>query len=292
MTEPSRNLTEITSGSRAREWPPSPRPAGVDLPVGWLLLVFLGIEATWVLSAKVLNVGTIWWSTGEPKDALTQTLPWLIHAAIALGVVIRLGWSSVVGLTVPALRHPPDWGVAPILLFAGIAVVDATRLPAYVLPAALLGAMVINFATSAFVEELVYRGYLVHGLTVKLGGTIAILASATLSALVHFVPSGRSIGVAPFAFFFCFAVVMSWIRSATGSIWYGALAHACFNVFTTIDIWLFRLHDPWPPGAFVHRGTTVLGLALTTALVIWTTFRWLLRLAGTDADPFTDSGSA
>ncbi len=287
MTDASGDLAQSTSeGPPPGEWPPTPRAAGVDVPIALLLLVFLGIETTWVVSARILDVGTIWWNTGEPADALEQTIPWLIHAAIALGVVIGLRWTNAVGLAAPALRHPSAWGVAPVMLFVGVAVIDSARLPAGVLPIALFGAMVINFATAAFVEELVYRGFLVHGLTVKLGGTIAVLASATFSALVHFVPSERPIELVPFASSFCFAVVMSRIRSATGSIWYGALAHASFNVFTTSDLWLYRLGEWWPLGVFVHRGTTLVGLVLTTALVLKATFRWVLKKAGTDLDPF------
>lgn len=147
--------------------------------------------------------------------------------------------------------------------------------------------MVVNFSTSSFVEELVYRGYLVHGLTRKLGGTSAVFVSALLSALVHFVPSGRAIELRSLLFFFCFAIVMSRIRAATGSIWLGAVAHVSFNFFSTIDLWLYRLGDKWPPGAFVHRATTLVGLGMAFGLVLKALARWLIRVSETARDELT-----
>lgn len=278
MMEP----TAPHSGRRADDfaWPPVARKAGVDLPLIGVLLLFLAIEASWLVSSDlILGKWTSWRDTGKPGDALVQALPWVVHAVVGLLVVGLLRWRRAVGLVRPRPRHL--WGILPIVAFAGVAIVDATRLPAWVLPGALLAAMVVNFSTSSFVEELVYRGYLVNGLTKKLGGTSAVFVSALLSALVHFVPSGRAIELRPFLFFFCFAMVMSRIRAATGSIWLGTVAHASFNVFSTIDLWLYRLGDKWPPGAFVHRATTLVGLGIAFGLILKALARWVIRVSET-----------
>jgi membrane protease YdiL (CAAX protease family) len=272
---------ERTDPPNGRQWwPPVAEAAGVDLPAPLVLLLFLGIELVWLLSARVIlpDGWTRWVNTGSPIDALVQTVPWVVHAVAALAVVGLLRWHRGVGLVGMPRNWLSPWGVVPIAAFVGVAILDATRLPGWVLPGALLGAMVLNYSTSAFVEELVYRGFLVHGLTRRLGGTLAVLTSALLSALVHFVPSGRTITLRPFLFFFCFAILMSAIRSATGSIWYPAVAHAAFDVFTAIDTWLYRLDDRWPPGAFVYRVTFVLGLFLLLALALKALGRLVERL--------------
>ena len=266
MPEPIATPTARPGGFRPA-WPPVPSRSGVNLPLVLVLVVFVGIEWVWIAASDVILGDWVSWKrTLAFEDLAEQTAPWVINAAAAVIVVWALRWGRAVGLT--AHTRVSAWGVVPVVVFATVSVADAVQLPVGFVELTFLGAMTVNFAISAFTEELVYRGYLVHGLSTKVGATAAILISATLSALVHFLPSGRPIELQPFTFFFVFAILMSRIRTATDSIWYPTIAHALFNVFVTIDQWLYAMGDRWPPGAFVYRGSRLLGLFLTLGLFL------------------------
>ncbi|MBG97737.1 hypothetical protein CL659_01275 [bacterium] len=73
-------------------------------------------------------------------------------------------------------------------------------------------------------EELVFRGFLLHGFK-KLGNSRAILISSSLFALMHLDPSR-------FLYTFVLGVIFAMITLRTGTIWYSALMHCLVNAIS------------------------------------------------------------
>ncbi len=129
--------------------------------------------------------------------------------------------------------------------------------------------MAAGLFVAAFSEELMYRGILLHALSRAWGGTIAVLLTSLLFALIH-IPSrvdqmsGPALILATVGHF-GFGVFMCRVRVATGSIWWPTAIHALSNVFTFAHRWDETFFDQL--FAVVKLGEMFIGLGLALALL-------------------------
>jgi membrane protease YdiL (CAAX protease family) len=132
-----------------------------------------------------------------------------------------------------------------------------------------LGVVVVAVIAAPLVEELFFRGILLHRWARRWGATPAVVASSALFAVLH----GEWIG------HFLFGVAMCALYLRTRSLWLPILAHALSNLVialtglpdalrhaTSEPDTLEGLRADWPVG--------LLALAAGTALLVWYLRRW------------------
>jgi len=90
---------------------------------------------------------------------------------------------------------------------------------------------------AAISEELAFRGFILCGLSARLGSFGAITISAFLFALLHLDPL-QSLLVFPVGIFLGYLVLRS------GSLYPAILAHAVNNLWSTVEASLWQAHNP------------------------------------------------
>jgi uncharacterized protein len=213
-----------------------------------LLIVLLAIGAGWVL--------TRWWlypAFGVPDYAPMLLRP-LLGFAAAWWLLARAGedWSRY------GLRRPRAWSWLPLqcaLLYAVVWVTSqhvvaplATALDFNSGPSifgyiqgnaiALVGWLAIGWVVGAFIEELLFRGFLLNRTEALLGGGVgatvaAVLAQATLFGMLHLYQ-----GAAGALFAGIFATIYGVMYCAFGrNLWPLIIVHGLWNSVGIIGIY-------------------------------------------------------
>jgi membrane protease YdiL (CAAX protease family) len=179
------------------------------------------------------------WPYASATEAVARhlALPGALTLGVSMGVVLLLGWQAVTGLAAGAGSR---WALAPTLALGFLSVVVFAKAAGPVADAGFLSVLLVGLALMATAEEVIFRGFLLHGLTRRLDGETAVFASSWLFAAAH-LPSlivlrVPFVGVAiTLVALFGFAVVLCRIRAETGSIWWPAGVHTLWN-FATIGV--------------------------------------------------------
>lgn len=194
------------------------------------LLVFIGAAANGLRPISPFGPGT---------DLVVRQLvvPGAITLAISLGIVLMLGWGRATGI---ARGTSSRWGVIPFAaLWVGSAV--TMGLPGvWARGMAFLWVVLLGLAFAAAAEEILFRGFLLHGLTRTMGGSNAVLLSSAIFAAAHLpslVASRQPGGTMALTLLVLFglAVLLCRIRMETGSIWLCSGIHALWN-FVTLGV--------------------------------------------------------
>jgi membrane protease YdiL (CAAX protease family) len=259
---------------RGAGWAPTPAPDGADLSISMVVGIALGMylagkAISWHVAGPFFSY-VDWTYDPSIGGALRQMLvPALLEIGLWLGIVAALRWRRPVGFGGGMLSA---WGTVPLaasclLLFGAVGTpsIADRGLP-------LLGIALVSMFVAAFGEELAFRGFLLHGLSRRLGGVAGVGISSGLFAVAH-LPSmlgtDQRFVLPMLAILFGSGVFYARIRIATGSIWYPTAAHAFLNVLTL-------LYADWGPvqgaafGAFtVYKlGEPMLGLVLWGSLSV------------------------
>jgi membrane protease YdiL (CAAX protease family) len=229
-----------------------------------MLLIFGGL--TWLgymhVWAAPLDQGLAPWVRWRTAGDLVEVLVWL-------GIVAGLGWRTAVGL----VKGRFSWfGLLPILALT-IASLAASGLPGEALVGSGLQFMtVIGVSAACLTEEVIFRGFLFHGLTRRLGGPTAMFASSLLFAVYH-VPRGVREGwsgeymVVSLISYFAIGMYLCRVRAETGSILFPAAIHTLWNL-TLTGIWIWAIPDGMPSSfAFILLAIRVTGLFIAAGLL-------------------------
>jgi membrane protease YdiL (CAAX protease family) len=230
---------QATPLQRGRGWAPTPVPEGVDLSIATVAAIALGMylvanAISWHVAGPFFSY--VGWRYEPSIDAVVRQalVPALLEVGLWLGIVVALGWRRAVGFGGGSMSA---WGTVPLaasclLLFGAVGTpsIADRGLP-------LLGIALVSTFVAAFSEELAFRGFLLHGLSRRLGGVAGVGISSGLFALAHLpsmIGSHQRFVLPMLAFLFGSGVFYAKIRIATGSIWYPTAAHAFVNVLTLL----------------------------------------------------------
>jgi membrane protease YdiL (CAAX protease family) len=220
---------------RAGSWPPAADRVGMELSVpavlailviGWLLLLVVFAAA-----GPGLGLGlTPPTPTDSPVRLVVGQLlvPSAVTVVMSLGIVFLLGWHRVVGLGIGTASR---WGIVPLAALV-VATVVTLRLPEVAEEGPrFIGSFLLGLLLAALAEEILFRGFLLHGLTRQIGGRRAVLVGSLLFAAAH-IPAlavQRQLNPLTLVGLFGFGVLMCRVRSATGSIWWPTGIHTLSN---------------------------------------------------------------
>jgi membrane protease YdiL (CAAX protease family) len=245
----------------APRWPPSAEPVGVDLSLAAMLLIFGGLTLLGYLHvwAAPLDRGLPPWVRWRTAGDLVEVLVWF-------GVVAGLGWRTAVGL----VKGGFSWfGVLPIVALT-IASLAAAGLPGEALVGPGLQFMtVVGVSAACLTEEVIFRGFLFHGLTRRLGGRTAMLASSLLFAVYH-VPRGiredwsSEFMVTSLISYFAIGMYLCLVRAETGSLLLPAVIHSLWNL-THAGIWIWAIPAESFPSSFAFIWLAICGTGLFIA---------------------------
>jgi membrane protease YdiL (CAAX protease family) len=194
------------------------------LVAGWLLLLV-------IFGAAGPGLGL---AAPPPSDSrilfVTRQLvvPSAITVAMSLGIVFLLGWHRVVGLGIGRVSR---WGIVPL---AGLVVSTVVTIGLPQVAEAgpgFVGLFFVGLLLAALAEEILFRGFLQHGLTRRIGGRRAVLIGSLLFAAAH-IPAlvvQRQLDPTTLVGLFGFGVLMCRIRATTGSIWLPTGIHTLSN---------------------------------------------------------------
>jgi membrane protease YdiL (CAAX protease family) len=218
-------------------------PAVVAILIGaWLLLLVIFAAAGPGLAPPT--------PSGSKTGFVTRQLvvPSAITVVMSLGIVFLLGWHRVVGLGIGRVSR---WGIVPLAtLVVGTAVTLGLPQVAEAGPG-FVGLFFLGLLMAALAEEILFRGFLQHGLTRHIGGRRAVLIGSLLFAAAH-IPSlivQRQLDPVTLVGLFGFGVLMCRIRSATGSIWLPTGIHTLSNF--VIIVALGSVRSPEATAAFL-----------------------------------------
>jgi membrane protease YdiL (CAAX protease family) len=212
-----------------RRWPPRASAGGADLSTPAVLKIFVACTlATYLMPLVDPN------PLGRAAAVRQLLLVSAMAALLWVGVVSLLGWSRAAGLGGGSLSA---WGVVPLVLFGAAALLTGGLRETASTDPGLLGLLVVGLVGAAFGEELAFRGFLLHGLTRRLGGPAAVLVGSVLFSVYHVpslvlqdTPAGELAIV--LVFHVGFGVFMCRIRAETGSLWFATAVHTLWNVVT------------------------------------------------------------
>lgn len=239
------------------------------LVVGWLLLLIIFAAAGPGLTPPIPS------DPDPPTLLVTRQLvvPSAITVVMSLGIVFLLGWHRAAGLGIGTASR---WGIVPFatLLVASVVTLGLPQVsearPGFV------GLFFLGLLLAALAEEILFRGFLHHGLTRQMGGRRAVLVGSLLFAAAH-IPTlviQRQLDLMTLVAMFGFGVLLCRIRAATGSIWLPTGVHTLWNFVTIVAIGSIR--SPEDPAVFLGLFEFVL---IVVGLVIG------VRLLARAADP-------
>ena len=226
-----------------------------------LAVVFLMTVLTYLVAWTNPSVGglTAWLLADET-----------VNLVVWLGILGMLGWWQAGGLargSVPAGIVLP---LAALSLTTVLVVAGEGGLPG---GAQYWHLFVINLFLGALREEVAFRGFLLHGLTKRLGATSAVLVTSMLFAAYHLPryfreqrPPAEMVALLLVAF--GVGVFLCRVRIETGSIWLPAMIHGLWNLLVDVGAWTFP--QDGPPGAYValHLVPFALGIVMTLLLTL------------------------
>ena len=224
-----------------------------------------------VLVMTVLTYLVTWVS---PVDRdLTDIGRWLlageaVKLALWFFVVGMLGWWRVGGLAIEAVSARIVLALAALSLATVLVVVGEKAIPG---GAAYGVFLVLALLLGALREEVAFRGFLLHGLTMRLGATSAILVTSMLFAAYHlprYLREHRSPAEMGALLLVAFGVgvFLCLVRIHTGSIWLPALIHGLWNTLVDVGRWTFPAGEL--PDAYVVLQTVPFAVGIVMALFL------------------------
>ncbi len=252
---------EKTKGDEAMDRKSTQPGAGYDRSSMWelrravnlcallsFLILILGLAASYVrpmlsahLSSRTADVQTV----AALMDCVDM-FSYVCSFLVPLGIVMCLFPSGTDRPSIPFSPSVPPHSLSAIFLLIGIlsvvgdlsarmtAVMAAMGFPVHGTvpslpdtPERILLYFISSVILPAIVEELVYRGYILH-LLLPFGKTFAILASGVLFALMHL--------SAPSLLYACVAgVIIGYYVVRGGSLWIGIFMHMINNLLTFLQ---------------------------------------------------------
>ena len=279
----SPKAVETLSPGRRHPSRASPGLHGSDLSTPKVLVV--------VFVMTVLTYLVTWVS---PVDGdLTDIAGWLlageaIKLALWLFVFAMLGWWRVGGFVIEAVSARIALPLAALSLATVLVVAGAEAIPGGAADGVLL---VLALLLGALREEVAFRGFLLHGLTKRLGATSAILVTSMLFAAYHLPrylredrPPAEMAALLLVAF--GVGVFLCLVRIQTGSIWLPALIHGLWNTLVDVGHWTFPAGEL--PDAYVVLQTVPFAVGIVMALFL--ALRGISGLPGIAAVPRRSTG--
>jgi membrane protease YdiL (CAAX protease family) len=237
----------------------SAEPNGTELSTGSVLaVVFLMTVLTYLVTWTFPSDGAL--SARLLADEAVKLVLWL-------GILGMLGWWRAGGLvksSVPARIVLP---LAGLSLTTVLVVAGEGGLPG---GAGYWHLIVVNLFLGALREEVAFRGFLLHGLTKRLGATSAVLVTSMLFAAYHLPryfreqrPPAEMAALLIVAF--GVGVFLCRVRIETGSIWLPAMVHGLWNLLVDVGHWTFPQGEL--PGAYVALHLVPFALGIVIALL-------------------------
>jgi membrane protease YdiL (CAAX protease family) len=254
----------------APRWPPSADREGVELPTPALLGILAGalLVELLVYSAATRAALASVSPFGSGSDSVMRLLvvPSAIAMAVSLGLVLVLGWHRAAGL---GPGRPSPWGVVPLGIFA-VATLATLGIPTVAARGeSFVGLVLAGLFLAAASEEILFRGFLHHGLTRRLGGRASVLIGSALFSAAHIpalIDTDVEAAAVPITLvvLFGFGALLCRIRADTGSIWYATGVHTLWN-FVTVGVIGWAYSTAEVPGAFVALKLIPVGVGLVVA---------------------------
>jgi membrane protease YdiL (CAAX protease family) len=292
MTPDRVSIADPTSARRRSSEPSAER----DISVWLVIAIFVWIETTvdsfaWTfLGPEAIK----WTATRDASEALIQGIPQnVVEIGMTLAIAAWLGWLDGLGFRTPK-RGPTGLFLAVFLLLPGatFAAMGAWRVSGDGVGWGLMAAALVYYTIQPASEEILFRGFLLHGISRRLGTYLGVLLSSGLFALAHVVPWGWPPTVRSFSLLFGFGVLACGLRIVTGSIWVPIAFHGFYNLMWTTYGWIDRPVGEYATLWYWARTIRVLGvLAMVSWLfviilvaVLTALERWTAGL-GASADP-------
>jgi membrane protease YdiL (CAAX protease family) len=258
-------------GRAGPTWPPTAPAEGADLSLPAVLAILAGAYLAMLLAFAAAARGTLPYLSpyGSPQDFVTRQLivPSAIVVAMSVGLVLMLRWQRVAGL---GLGRADPWGTVPLAVFGVATVVTFTMPNVSSRGPGFIGMVLAGLFLAALSEEILFRGFLLHGLGRRLGGRDAVLLGSALFSGGH-IPSllsadldGSGVAIS-LVVLFGLGVLLCRIRVATGSIWLASGVHTLWN-FVTVAVVGFSTTDVPIALALLKLVPIVIGLKLATGL--------------------------
>jgi membrane protease YdiL (CAAX protease family) len=216
-------------------WPPSAEAQGVELSV--VAQVLLVASLTFV--AYVL-IGAAPRDEGPASYIRWQVASQALELVVWLAIIGALGWWKAAGVVRGSISL---WGVVPVIILSAASLLEAGHAEESWVGPGLQAAVAVGVFAGALEEEVVFRGFLYHGLTRRLGGATAVVVGSLLFAVYHIpVMIRRDLSdgamLALLVNHFAFGMFMCRVRAQTGSVWF--LIHTLWNLATVeIAIWAY-----------------------------------------------------
>lgn len=254
-----------------RAWPPTAGPQRVELSIPAVLGILLAVYAAQMAVFLAAADGTsAFWAFGSVTEAAVRAfvVPSVIGCAIAVGVVLVLDWQRPAGLLAGTGSR---WGVIPLALFL-VAGVVTLGLPGAARDPGFAATLAIGFLVAAVFEEVLFRGFLLHGLARRLDAPVAVFVGSGLFAAAHMpgLVSARTPGIQiliSLLALFGLAVLLCRIRAVTGSVWIASAVHALWNFITVgAIVWSASPGVVLPALGTLKLGAAVTGLVLAVRL--------------------------
>jgi membrane protease YdiL (CAAX protease family) len=259
--ESSTAIQPDSPGRRHRR-PASADLHGTELSVRGVLVV--------VFTMTVLTYLLTWIS---PRDwALTGAAGWLLASetvklVLWLSVLGLLGWWRIGGVAMDPDSARIVLPLAALSLATVLVVAGAGGIPGAANGFPLVAAVLLG----AVREEVAFRGFLLQGLTKRLGATAAILVTSMLFAAYHlprYLREQRPLAemAALLLVAFGVGVFLCRVRIETGSIWLPAIIHGVWNLLVDVGHCTFPQGEL--PGAYVALHTVPFALGIVMALLV------------------------
>ncbi|MGZ8607629.1 MAG: CPBP family intramembrane glutamic endopeptidase [Actinomycetota bacterium] len=219
-------------------WPPVAERGGAELSLGAVLAIAAGALVAEFLvfeaAANVAPFSAAWSSSPSAAVARQLLLPAALATGVSLGVVLMLGRHRAAGL---GIGHASPWATVPLGFLLAGAVLTLTVPGVTSQGKALLALIGAGLVLAAASEEILFRGFLQHGLTRHLGGATAVVLTSAIFAAAHVpslvrseTPGGAIVG--SLVVIFGLGMVLARIRAETGSVWPATGVHALWNIVT------------------------------------------------------------